>query len=193
MVKKVIDARTLACPEPVMLTMKAMKEADEVVTIVDSEVARDNVSQLAKGQGWKVEIEKKEDGIHLTLTRGAAVVEEKRTPAKGVVVVIASEFLGRGELTQLGSVLMQSFLHSLNGLSARPETVIFINSGVKLVTRDSLSQEDLRRLNESGVELLACGTCLSYFGLIDRVAVGQVSNMATIAETLLHAEKVINL
>ncbi len=193
MAKKVIDARTLACPEPVMLTMKAMKEAEEVVTIVDNEVARENVSQLAKSQGWGVDVARKEDGIYLTLSKGAGVTEEKRAPAKGVVVLIASEFLGRGELVQLGSVLMQSFLHTLNGLSIRPETLIFINSGVKLVTRDSLVLEDLRRLKESGMELLACGTCLSYFGLMDKVAVGQVSNMMTIAETLLHAERVVTL
>src|SRR5512136_1794852 len=115
-----------------MLTMKAMKEADEVVTIVDNEVARENVSQLARSQGWELDTAKKEDGTYLTLRKGAGVVEEKGPPAKGVVILIASEFLGRGELLQLGNVLMQSFLHTLNGLSTRPETVIFINSGVKL-------------------------------------------------------------
>jgi selenium metabolism protein YedF len=148
--KKIVDARKLACPEPVMQTMKAMSEADEVMTIVGNEAARENVAQLAKGQGWDVEIVKKDDGIYLNLKKGTQVKEGPKVPVKGVVVLIASESLGRGELVQLGSLLMQSFLHTLNGLLTKPETIIFINSGVKLVTIDSLVLEDLRRLKETG-------------------------------------------
>lgn len=195
----IIDCRKLACPEPVIRTMKAMKEADEVVAIVDNDAARENIGQLGRNEGWKVETDKKQDGTYVTLKKGAGSVpaakpiEEKTLPARGVVVLVASEFLGRGELPQLGSLLMQSFLHTINGLLTKPETVIFINSGVKLVGAGSLAVEDLRLLKDAGVELLACGTCLSQFQLMDKVAVGQVSNMATIADTLLRAEKVISL
>lgn len=199
MAKLVIDCRKLACPEPVIRAMKAMKEADEVVAIVDNDAARENVGQLGRNEGWSVEIEKKLDGMYITLKKGAGTaplakpIVEKAPPAKGVVVLVASEFLGRGELPQLGSLLIQSFLHTLNGLFAKPETVIFINSGVKLVGAGSPVVEDLKKLKEDGVELLACGTCLSQFQLMDKVAVGQVSNMAVIADTLLRAEKVISL
>ena len=53
--------------------------------------------------------------------------------------------------------------------------------------------EDLRALAAQGVQILACGTCLGYFNLKDRVAVGTVSNMYTISETLLGAGRVVSL
>mgnify|MGYP006306115131 CR=1 FL=1 len=71
--------------------------------------------------------------------------------------------------------------------------VIFFNSGVKLVTEDSPILEDLRALEQEGLEILACGTCLDYYDLEEKAAVGVVSNMYTIAETILGAGKVISL
>jgi len=88
---------------------------------------------------------------------------------------------------------MQSFLHTMGGLTSRPETIILINNGVKLVANDSLVIGELRQLESQGIEILACGTCLSRLQLLDKVAVGQVSNMYTIADTLLRAEKVVSL
>jgi intracellular sulfur oxidation DsrE/DsrF family protein len=64
---------------------------------------------------------------------------------------------------------------------------------VKLVVEGSPVVDDLLELSERGVEILACGTCLDYHELKDQVAVGVVSNMYTIAETILGAGKVINL
>jgi len=194
MTKKIVDARTLSCPQPVMLTIKALEEADEVTTVVDNEAARDNVCRLGKSQGYEVIVEPKEDGIYLTLRKTkAGPAKEEPQPATGVVLFIGSDVLGRGEDYQLGSLLMQKFLHTLAGLTSRPETIILVNNGVKLVTEDSLTAGELGRLENQGIEILACGTCLSHFQLTDKVAVGQVSNMYTIADTLLKAEKVISL
>jgi len=88
---------------------------------------------------------------------------------------------------------MQSFLHTIGGLRSKPETIIFINSGVKLVTTESPVLGELLKLKSQNVEILACGTCLSRLALTDKVAVGQVSNMYTIADTLLRAGKTISL
>jgi selenium metabolism protein YedF len=106
---------------------------------------------------------------------------------------IASEFLGRGDNQQLGSLLMQKFLHTMGSLKSRPETIILINTGVKLATKDSLVVEELRRLEHQGVEILACGTCLTHLQLMDKVGAGQVSDMYTIADKLLRAEKIVSL
>ena len=191
---KTVDVRNLSCPQPVVLTRKALEEADEVITIVDNKAARDNVSRLAKSEGCEVTIEAKKDGIYLTLRKTkAGPAEEKQVPATGIVLFIASDILGRGDNRQLGSLLMQSFLHTVGGLRSSPQTIIFINNGVKLVTNDSLVLGELRQLESHGVEILACGTCLSRLQLTDKIAVGQVSNMYTIAETLLRANKTVSL
>ena len=122
-------------------------------------------------------------------------IEEKgaHSFATGTVLFIASDTLGRGDNRSLGSLLMQSFLHTVSGLHAKPEAVLLINDGVKLVTDDSPVLGELRQLESQGIEILACGTCLSRFQLTDKVAVGQISNMYTIVSTLLSASKVIPL
>ena len=75
---KIIDARNLSCPQPVVLTKNALEEVDEVVTIVDNEAARDNVSRLGKSQGCEVTVEQKDDGIYLTLkTAGDGQVKQQ--------------------------------------------------------------------------------------------------------------------
>ncbi|MCX5998926.1 MAG: sulfurtransferase-like selenium metabolism protein YedF [Chloroflexi bacterium] len=191
---RVIDARALSCPQPVVLTMKALEETDEVVTIVDNEAARDNVSRLGQHQGCRVTIDHKPDGIYLTLTKaGAMPLAKERPPASSTVLFIASEFLGRGEDQQLGSLLMQKFLHSLSSLKQGPQTIILLNAGVRLATTDSLVVAELQRLQEQGVEILACGTCLTQLQLLDKVAVGQVSDMYTIADKLFRADKIVPL
>jgi selenium metabolism protein YedF len=119
--------------------------------------------------------------------------EEKAPGASGIVLFIASDILGRGENIALGNLLMHSFLNTIGGITVKPETIVFMNNGAKLVTEDSPVVGELKQLEAQGVEILACGTCLSRFELTDRVAVGQVSTMYTIAETLLKADKVVSL
>jgi selenium metabolism protein YedF len=177
----------------VVLTKNALEEVDEVLTIVDNEAARDNVSSLGKSRGYNVTVEQKDDGIYVTLkTAGDWPVKQQCSVSAGIVLFIASDVLGKDD-QQLGSYLMQSFLDTLGGLTSRPETIIFINSGAKLVTQDSPVLGELLQLEDLGVEILACGTCLSRFELSEKVAVGKVSNMYNIADTLLRADKIVSL
>jgi selenium metabolism protein YedF len=194
MTTKLVDARTLSCPQPVMLTIKALEEADEVITIVDNEAARENVCRLGKSQGCEVKIEQKADGIFLTLrkTRTTELKKDSHSTT-GIVLFIGSDVLGRGDDPQLGILLMQKYLHALAGLTTKPEAILLVNTGVKLVVKGSLTAEALDRLQDQGIEIKACGTCLSHFQLNDKVGVGQVSDMYTIADTLMRAEKIISL
>ena len=187
-----IDARGLACPHPVVLTKKALEEADEVTTIVDNETAKENVSRLAASQGCQVSIEEKEEGIYLHLTKTATRMEESPvTPVSGsMLLLIASNGLGRGE-EELGDILMRSFIHTLGEVTPKPNRIIFISSGVKLVTKGSEVIDDLHALKNQGIEILACGTCLGYYNLKEAVEVGQISNMYDITSALLQAGKII--
>lgn len=187
-----IDARGLACPHPVVLTKKALEEADEVTTIVDNETAKENVSRLAVSQGCQVSIEEKEEGIYLHLTKTATGMEESLvTPVSGsTLLLIASDTLGRGD-EELGDILMRSFIHTLGEVTPKPNRIIFINSGVKLVTKGSEVIDDLQALKDQGIEILACGTCLGYYNLKEAVEVGQISNMYDITSALLQAGKII--
>jgi selenium metabolism protein YedF len=197
LVSKIIDCRGLACPLPVIQSRKAMAEANKVTTIVDNTAARDNVSRMAAKEGFAVEVEEKEDGTYLHLSRADLVSEQSVEPRQSgsqgpTVVLIPSETMGRGD-DELGGILIRSFLHTLQEVEPSPDTIILVNSGVKLAVDGSHVLEDLEALVGKGVELLACGTCLAHFGLKDRIVAGEVSNMYSIAETLLGADKVVTL
>jgi selenium metabolism protein YedF len=195
---KIVDARGLACPQPVILTRKALQESDAVITIVDNETAKSNVSRMTAKQGCQVDVEEREDGIYVHLTKGEAPAEETAplplaAPVSGpLVLTVPSDIMGRGD-EELGGILVRAFFHTLGEVEPLPQTIIFFNSGVKLVVEGSPVVEDLQALRDRGVEILACGTCLGHYELKDKVAVGEVSNMYTIAETLLSAGKVVSL
>jgi selenium metabolism protein YedF len=202
MAKKTVDARGLTCPQPVILTRNALKACDELVTIVDNETAQRNVLRMAERVGCVVEVENRDEGICLVITKGertetpapSEATEGAASPATGPqVLVVSSEFMGRGEDKELGHVLMRAFFHTLGEVEPQPETIVFFNSGVKLVTEGSAVLEDLQALEQDGIEILACGTCLGQYELIEQVRVGEVSNMYTIAETLLGAGKTVTL
>lgn len=119
------------------------------------------------------------------------MVTENRN-AEPLVLLVASETIGRGD-DELGGILTRSFFHTLGEVGPLPATVVFLNGGVRLVVNGSAVLEDLRGLAGRGVRLLACGTCLGHFGLREELAVGEVSNMYAIAETLLGAGRVLRL
>jgi len=191
---RTIDARTLPCPQPVILTRQALAETDNVVTIVDNDIARENVSRFGRSQDCEVTVEEKDDGIYLTLTRKSAAIAEEEPAENGdTVLLISSDVLGRGENSQLGSLLIHSFLNTLGAFNSKPSAIIFMNDGVKLVTEDSVAIGELKQLEAFGVEVFACGTCLSRLDLADKLAVGHVSNMYDLTSIMLKAGKVISL
>ncbi|MFC1926052.1 sulfurtransferase-like selenium metabolism protein YedF [Chloroflexota bacterium] len=191
---EIVDARGMDCPHPVILTKRALEEADEVITIVDNKTASENVSRLAASQGCWLVVQKHDDGIYLQLRKKVVLSKEyTAAPASGsTLLLIASDTMGRGE-EKLGSILMRNFIHALNEVAPRPEKIIFINSGVKLLTGGSWVIEDLLDLEKEGVEVLACGTCVGHYDLKEDIKVGQVSNMYDIASAMLEADKVVSV
>jgi len=194
----IVDARGLPCPQPVILTRQALLQHDDVVCIVDNETAQHNVTKMAAKMGLTPSVEPQDDGIHLRFVRsgpGAAAAGEpvvgRAGPAAGpLVVYISADQMGRGE-PELGDILIRAFLHTLNEVEPKPDVLIFVNTGVRLTIEGSPVLDDLRALANGGTQILVCGTCLGYFGLKEKLAVGEISNMYAIAETLLGAGKVV--
>ena len=193
---KEIDCRGKACPHPVLMTKQALEGLieGEVILIVDNVAACENVERFAKSQGCPVRIEKKGSDFHLRIQKeksgkGYESVSEKKDRGN-IVIYLNSRFLGVGD-EALGSVLMRSFLKTLLELETTPGRLILINSGVWLSSEGSDVLETLKTLSERGVEILSCGTCLDFYGLKEKLKVGGVSNMFTIAQALLEAERVV--
>jgi len=110
----------------------------------------------------------------------------------GKRVLFLSDRIGRGD-DELGRVLMKNFLYSVARNDDAPKAVMFMNAGVRLVCEGSDSLDDLRILAEKGVAIKACGTCLDYLGLKDRVAVGDIGAMPDSVAALLGADDVVTI
>lgn len=190
---KEIDCRGLACPQPVLITKKAMEEVEERewMVIVNNPSARDNVTRFVQSQGATVTVKQKGNDFYLHIERKEKV-EKKEGASKEekVVVYINSNQMGIGDET-LGTTLIRSFLHVLSEMERKPVALVFVNSGVWLTTEGSPVLEDLQKLSENGVMVLSCGTCLDFYKIKDKLRVGVISNMYDIAKTLFEADRLI--
>ncbi|MEA4926090.1 MAG: sulfurtransferase-like selenium metabolism protein YedF [Syntrophomonadaceae bacterium] len=191
--KKTVDARGLSCPEPVIMTKKALdsQEVDEVLAIVDSRAALENIARMAKTLNFESMIEEQEGSYYINIIKDE-LQTGKENMRGSTVILVKSNVLGQGD-DKLGSVLMKGFMYTLTQMEGELKALLFLNSGVLLTTSGSELIEHLQQLEANGVEIRSCGTCLEYYGLTDRLEVGTVGNMYSIVEDMLHAGKVITL
>ena len=190
------------CPIPVIKTKKAMQALtgpETIEVLVDNEIAVQNVSKMAASTGGQVSSEKLGDAeFKITIAmEGAPKSEEGDEEAScapdarsNTVVVVPSDRMGSGN-DELGKVLIKGFIFAVTQLDTLPKTMLFYNGGATLTTEGSDSLEDLKSLEAQGVEIMTCGTCLDYYGLKDKLAVGTVTNMYSIVETMAKAGKII--
>ena len=194
----IVDARGMACPIPVVKANQALAQMTEGIleVHVDNTVAVENLKRMALQKGLPVKTEQPEDShyvVTIPVTGAVDTVMPELTCtdcAGNTVVAVDTDSMGRGN-DELGAVLIKGFLFAVSRLETLPKTVLFYNGGAKLTTEGSASLEDLRLMEQQGVEILTCGTCLNYYGLTDQLAVGSVTDMYTIVERLSRAEKVI--
>jgi len=203
----VVDARGLACPQPVIMAKKALEENREATVLVDNEAAVENIRRLAAKMSCTCAVTDMGGGIREISLAGAGVAGQSAKgdvasademscavvsgqQASPLVVVLSDNRMGRGD-DVLGDILIRSFIHTLLQLKPLPATIICYNAGVKLAVKDSAALDDLQQLEKEGVDILVCGTCVNYFELTDKIAVGHISNMYDIAETLAGAARLL--
>ena len=173
-----VDARGDACPLPVVKAKKAISElngAGEVEVLVDNEIAVQNLTKMAQQKGYQSAAEKlAEREYRVLFTVGESAAEEEEAPVcapdarTDTVVVIASDKMGEGA-EELGKTLLKAFIFSLTQQDKLPKTILLYNGGAHLT----------------------CGTCLNFYGLTEKLAVGGVTNMYVIAEKMLNAGNVV--
>lgn len=195
-----VNALGDACPIPVVKTMKALNEIqgpETLEVLVDNETAVQNVMKFLSGKNLAPASEKLEEKrfvirvetetVSTPAEEAVSCIPDARTDT---VVAIESDTMGRGD-EALGALLMKGFIYALTQLETLPAALIFYNSGAKLTVEGSASLDDIKSLEAQGVEVLTCGTCLNFYGLSEKLAVGSVSNMYSIVEKLSTAGKVI--
>ena len=200
-----VNAMGEACPIPVVKTLNAIKALtgpDVIETSVDNATAVQNLIRMADKKGCPVSSEKISDNEYkVTITVGEAalsapvdtenvVCELPRNAKKNTVVVISSKAMGHGG-DELGTALMKGFIYALSQQETLPTTILFYNGGATIPVEGSVSLEDLKNLEAQGVEILTCGTCLNFYGLTEKLAVGEVTNMYTIVEKMTGADLIV--
>ncbi len=202
---EIVDAKGLACPQPVLLIKKALDSRDEVIILVDNIAACENVKRFASKSGCMVVVMEESGNIFRlsikkrqspkaadcrVITQSAFAGNEQGPITGHTVFVISSDVMGQGN-DELGVILMKAFIHTAAELDNPPAVMIFYNTGVRLVSSGSDVIDDLRALEGKGVELMICGTCVNYFDLGDRLGAGKISNMYDIADVLSAAGRIV--
>ena len=175
-----VDARGEACPIPVVKTRQAIQSlqgAGTVETLVDNEIAVQNLTKMADQKGYRVESEKQSDDCYRVLmTVGDEAVNDApeksllrtRPEKRRIVAAVGADHMGEGN-DELGRALIKGFLFALTMQEELPATVLFYNGGAHLT----------------------CGTCLDFYGLKEQLAVGGVTNMYDIVEKQMKADLVL--
>lgn len=109
-----------------------------------------------------------------------------------MVVAIGRNRMGAGS-DELGQILLKSYLSTLTNFENAPSHVLLFNAGVHLAVEGANTVEDLKALEAAGCDIQICGTCVNYFELSEKIAVGRVSNMQNISEAMAAAEHLVNL
>jgi selenium metabolism protein YedF len=190
---EIMDLSGKPCPIPVIEAKKALRgtpPGETVRLLVDNDISRQNLEKMAAGLGCAFSFESRDEGILVSIR--APENQPVQAPGESLVVAFGKNTMGAGD-DELGAVLVKAFIYSLTELDTPPETLLFFNSGVRLTTEGSAVLKDLGTLESRGTVVSSCGTCLDFYGLRDKLAIGSVTNMYAIASSMGSAGKLINI
>lgn len=209
---KTIDTRGRLCPEPLIMTKRAIAQAvpgDEFEVLTDNSTACSNLGSYLTELGIAFRLGTAgpgEEVIRFTLDADSSFARSDSIPepvcevqsqpavtkaAKGYYcVAVGSDRMGRGD-DGLGKILLRAFINSLGEAERLPSHILFYNSGINAALEGSDTIPALRELETRGVKILVCGTCLDFYEAKERLAIGTVSNMFKITEVLSKAGHVV--
>jgi len=193
---KKMDLRAHQCPYPVVQTRKEMLDnpGTSFSVLVGDETARDNVSRLAKSMGYVIDIDDAEGGYALGLTpAGDRATQSGVQPASGpTIAFLTSDAMGSGN-DELGRLLMKNYLFTLTEMETVPDKMLLVNAAVRLACEGSDALEALEKIACMGTDVAACGLCLEFYKLKEKLAIGRTTNMLEIAESLQSSGRIIRI
>lgn len=200
----IVDTSGLTCPAPLIATKRALKDegtGETFQVIADSSVSFGNISRFLKDNNIGFSWEESEGKWILTVSKGGPVIVTgdateycttgiPHMKKGGFVIVFTSDRMGEGD-EDLGRILIGNFIRSIKDLDVLPSKILFYNKGVELGRSESDFAGELRVLEQMGVELLFCATCVAHYSLGDKIIAGRMSNMFEIAQAMASATNII--
>jgi selenium metabolism protein YedF len=199
MTSRELDCRGQACPHPVLKTKKIVDQGEvlQLTVLVDNEAARENVSRYLTRAGYQVQVQARGSDLAVTGIRGQASPGEaaadtgEEAPLRKILVLVGTDRLGTGD-DELGKRLMVNFLGTLKEMGRDLWCLVLLNAGVQFAVAASEVLDSLKGLEQDGVMVLVCGTCLNHFQLLEQKKVGETTNMLDIVTHMQLADQVIS-
>jgi selenium metabolism protein YedF len=195
----VVDARGMLCPQPLILTKKALlnlSPGEQMRVLIDNETSLHNVTRFLQDNAMQVSHTRQGELYTLLVTKAHQELTHPQeqsyctAPARAPVICIRSQTMGEGD-SDLGTLLMKAFVNTIGEMQPLPATIVLYNSGIMLAVDNSGLDTTLRELEQRGVGILVCGTCVEFYGKKGAIHLGTISNMYSIMETLTQAGHVI--
>lgn len=193
----VIDARGLGCPKPVILANEALSKITEgeINIIVDNEASMKNIIRFAEKSGYYTETKQENNHWYVTIVKGlkceipSKQQEELRDTSKELFIIIATDTMGKNE--ELGKILMKAYLETMLAYKQLPNTIFFMNTGIRMTTIDDTMISIIKEIENQGVEIFTCGTCLKFFNLESELKVGYRGTTNHIVEGIKDHKKTV--
>jgi selenium metabolism protein YedF len=200
MAEKELDCRGLACPNPVIRTKEIIDAGgvEKLTVLVDNAAARENVGRFLQRSGYEVQVAEQGGDFVVVGQRGLTMPGAGPAPgpeapsSQKILVLIGTDRLGTGD-DNLGRKLLVNFIGTLKEMGKELWCLVLVNGGVKLAVSGSEVLASLQELEQGGVMVLVCGTCLNHFNLLEQKQVGETTNMLDIVTHMQLADKVIPL
>ncbi|MFI3267465.1 MAG: sulfurtransferase-like selenium metabolism protein YedF [Rikenellaceae bacterium] len=202
----IIDTKGKQCPIPIIMTKKGIKSAPEgekIEVILDNDTSCLNLSNFLTEMKIQFNTKIVAGETIITFYKGEGVIVKNDASDEvcsvvnsdvsmsNYAIVIKSETMGDGDV-ELGTLLMRAFVSTVcESELDLPKYVLLYNSGVKLAVDGSDIALRLKELEQKGVRIIVCGTCVDYYGLKQQVPQHYIGNMFKIVDTLNKVSKVI--
>ena len=192
---KELDLRNKSCPIPLVETRKFInnnKNTDFKI-ILDNEISFLTINKYLENNKINYSSNKSDElYIFEVIFDGNEKLSHEKFEVNNFSILIMSDLFGEGD-EELSRVLMKSYFYALDESITLPSNIIFINSGVKLLTENYDVIKHIESLKNRGVSILACGICTDYYKLKDNIKVAEITNMYSIIEILNNSDSVIRI
>lgn len=194
---QIIDTKGKLCPAPLILTKRAIKNAQigtEFTVLCDNDTAKNNLLTYLSELGLSPLCTVVDDFFNIEFkvlqseTKNVNIGDY--CSSNGYSIVLKSRLMGDGD-PKLGAILMKAFVNSLIDCDILPENIVIYNEGVFLALNGEDTAETLVKLSDKGVNVIVCGTCVDFYDAKSRLAVGTIGNMYKITEILSQSSHVI--
>ncbi|MSN95866.1 sulfurtransferase-like selenium metabolism protein YedF [Campylobacter sp. FMV-PI01] len=176
-----VDCRNLECPEPIIKVKDAIKSAkigQDLEVVVNSLAPKENISRFLKSNDFEFSVEQDEDLTIFRLVKNHNLkdenVENYQCQINSKVIYLNEDRAGSGDV---GVNLLGKFLGAVLNLENKPKMIICVNNAVFMTAnRSHPNYAILKNLEENGIEIYSCGSCLEAYKIVDKLSIGKITN-----------------